>query len=334
MKIEFSRRKFLSGASVLGISSLCGLPTIASAEPPPEVTKLRLVHTPAICLAPQYLIEDLLEAEGFTEVEYVDIHHGAPKVIVDGDADMSMWDVPGIVPTIDANSPLVVLSGVHAGCYELMVHDGIDTIGDLRGRSIGVYAKGGGDHIMISSMLAYIGMNPRTDVNWVEGGEFTGPMRMFSRREVDAFLGFAPEPQTLRRMNTGHALVNTAQDRPWSQYFCCAVTANRDFARRNPVATKRALRAYLKAADLCSEQPERVAQYLVNRGFETRYDVGLEVLTGLPYKRWREANVEDTIRFHALRLHEVGMLKTTPNELVARGVDRRFLDEIRRELKA
>jgi NitT/TauT family transport system substrate-binding protein len=214
-----------------------------------------------------------------------------------------------------------------------MVRDDINNIRGLKDRSIGIYGWEVGDQLLIASMLAYIGMDPRSDVKWVVGDSFTGPMDMFADGEVDAFMGFAPEPQKLRKRNIGRVLVNTAQDRPWSQYFCCAVTANREFARRYPVATKRALRAYLKAADMCSDEPERVARFLVDRGFEPQYDIGFEVLTGLPYKRWREANVEDTIRFHALRLHEVGMLETTPNELVARSVDRRCLDAIRKELR-
>ena len=35
----------------------------------------------------------------------------------------------------------------------------------------------------------------------------------------------------------------------WSQYFCCVLAGNRDFITRNPVATKRILRAMLKATD-------------------------------------------------------------------------------------
>ena len=61
---------------------------------------------------------------------------------------------------------------------------------------------------------------------------------------------------------------------------------------------------------------------------------GLDVLKALPYRRWREANPEDTLRFHANRLHEVGMLKTSPNKLIAQGTDWRFLNELKKELKA
>src|SRR5437870_4850827 len=68
----FSRRRFLANASALGVASLLGVPRPAVAEPPPEVRKIRLVHTPAICLSPQYRAEELLRLEGFSEIEYVD----------------------------------------------------------------------------------------------------------------------------------------------------------------------------------------------------------------------------------------------------------------------
>jgi NitT/TauT family transport system substrate-binding protein len=71
-------------------------------------------------------------------------------------------------------------------------------------------------------------------------------------------------------------------DRPWSQYFCCMLTGNREFVRNHPVATKRATRAILKAADLCATQPEQVARRLVDRGFTPRYDYTLQTLNDVP----------------------------------------------------
>jgi NitT/TauT family transport system substrate-binding protein len=159
-------------------------------------------------------------------------------------------------------------------------------------------------------------------------------MRLFIEGKVDAFLGFAPQPQELRARKIGRAILDTTQDRPWSQYFCCMVTANREFLTRHPVATKRALRAYLKAADLCAQEPERAARLLADKGYEPRYNIGLEVLRNLPYSRWREADPEDTLRFHALRLREAGMIRSAPEKLIAQGTDWRFLNELKKELKA
>ena len=107
-----------------------------------------------------------------------------------------------------------------------------------------------------------------------------------------------------------------------------------EFTQRNPVATKRALRAILKAADICAADPQRAARFLSDKLYEPRFQIGLNVMKRWPYNRWREANADDTLRFHALRLYEVGMIKTNPNLLIAQGTDWRFLNELKKELKA
>jgi NitT/TauT family transport system substrate-binding protein len=129
-------------------------------------------------------------------------------------------------------------------------------------------------------------------------------------------------------------ILNTTTDKPWSQYFCCMLIGNTDFIQDHPVATKRFLRAILKAADICATDPERAAQQLVDGRWTPRYDYALQTLRELPYNRWREFDPEDALRFYALRLHEVGMVNTTPNAIVAAGTDWRFLNELKRELKA
>jgi len=40
------------------------------------------------------------------------------------------------------------------------------------------------------------------------------------------------------------------------------------------------------------------------------------------------------VRFYTLRLHEVGMIKSNPTKLIAQGCDWRFLNELKKELKA
>jgi NitT/TauT family transport system substrate-binding protein len=193
---------------------------------------------------------------------------------------------------------------------------------------------GGGDHILLSSMLAYVGINPR-EINWMPGtASLLDAMDAFTSGRADAFVGFAQQPVEMRARKIGTVIVNTTTDRPWSQYFCCMLAANQEFVRRYPVTTKRALRAILKAADLCDSQPLQVARFLAEKLYEPRFAIGAEVVKSLPYNRWREANPEDTIRFHALRLHEVGMIKSAPEKLIAQGTDWRFLNEIKRELKA
>jgi NitT/TauT family transport system substrate-binding protein len=99
------------------------------------------------------------------------------------------------------------------------------------------------------------------------------------------------------------------------------------------VATKRVLRSILKAADLCVSDPEGVARQMVDRDFETSYDYALQTLKDIRYDRWREFDPEDSLRFYALRMQETGMIKSSPQQIIANGTDWRFLDELKRELK-
>ena len=77
----------------------------------------------------------------------------------------------------------------------------------------------------------------------------------------------------------------------------------------------------------------RCARLLVDGGFTERYDYALQTLSGLPYDKWREYDAEDTLRFYALRLHEAGMIKSSPHKIIADNTDWRFLNELKRELK-
>ena len=144
---------------------------------------------------------------------------------------------------------------------------------------------------------------------------------------------FPPEPQELRARKIGHVVVNSGADRPWSQYLCCMLAGNREFVRKNPVATKRVLRAVLKASDLCALEPERAARTVIEKGYATNYEYALQTMRDVTYGKWRQYDPEDTVRFYALRLHEAGMIKSSPQKILGQATDLRFFKELRQELK-
>ena len=156
---------------------------------------------------------------------------------------------------------------------------------------------------------------------------------MFEERKVDAYIGNPPRTQELRARKIGRLIINSTVDRPWSQYFCCVIVGHREFVQKHPVATKRAMRAILKAAEICALEPDRAARALVTKRFTQQYDYALQTMKEIPYGKWREYDPEDTVRFYALRLHEVGMIKNSPQKIIAQGTDWRFLKELKKELK-
>jgi NitT/TauT family transport system substrate-binding protein len=196
-----------------------------------------------------------------------------------------------------------------------------------------VQGLGSSQHTFLSSMAAYVGLDPGKDIHWVTSVS-PKPMELFAAGKIDAFLGFPPDPQELRARGIGRVIVNSTLDRPWSLYFCCMLAAHRDYVRRHPIATKRVLRAIVKAADLCVNQPEQVAQHIVDGGFTPRYDFALQSLREIPYAKWRDYDPEDTVRFYSLRLREAGMIKSIPDKIIAQGTDWRFFNELKRELKS
>ena len=332
---SWSRRHFLSAAACAGTGALFGLRSEAiAAEPPPETTRIRLVEISGICIAPQYVAKDLLKSEGFTDVSYVGVPSTgfeAARAIAAGKGDITISFVAPLVVQIDAGDPIVMIGGVHAGCFVLFGTERVRAVRDLKGKTVGVQAFGSSQHVFLASMMAHVGLDAKKDVNWAMHSPRES-MRLLAEGRIDAFLAFPPETQELRARKIGHVILESGKDRPWSQYFCCLVGGNGDFVRKHPVATKRALRAILKASNLCALEPQRAARLIAERGYD--YDYSLETLKDIPYDKWRDYDAEDSVRYYALRLQEAGMIKSSPQKIIAQGTDWRFLNELKRELKA
>ena len=330
---EFVRRLTLGGTA--GLARL--VQGEANAEVPLESPRLRLTQTPVLCVAPQYVASELLRAEGFVDLQYVkregDFQQWQRQALLSGEVDILTGYVTSLVTQIDAGDPIVLLGGVHVGCYELFGTDTVRAIRDLRGRRVAVPESRSAQQLFVSMMAAYVGLDPAKDIEWVIRPA-TEASTLLAERKVDALMAFPPEAQELRAKKIGHVVVASAVDRPWSQYFCCMIAGNKEFVRKNPVATKRAMRAILKASMMCAAEPERAARLLVDRGFASNYDYSLQMLKDLPYNRWRELDPSDAVRFYALRLHEFGLVKSDPKKIIAQGTDWRFVNELKKELKA
>jgi NitT/TauT family transport system substrate-binding protein len=169
---QCSRRRFLRG-TLAGTAGLLGLsPRSAAAEPPPETTRLRLEWAGGTCQAPKYVAEELLRAEGFADVQYV--HREAKnldtlrlKGLRSGETDFDLQFAPNLVIEVDKASPIVILAGQHVGCFELFARSGVRAIRDLKHKTIAVREVGTSEHLFLSVILSYVGLDPAKDVGWV-----------------------------------------------------------------------------------------------------------------------------------------------------------------------
>jgi NitT/TauT family transport system substrate-binding protein len=343
-----TRRQFLTTVSLAGSAGLAefglGRKSLA-AEPPPEVTTIRLEKDPVICIAP-LVLNELLRAEGFTDIRYVDLTEAYVRradaaksspiadMIAHGEVDFGRDFVPAHVMGMNAGAPITILAGLHLGCFEVFGKDEIRGLADLKGKTVGTMAAANaGERPLLTIMTSLVGLDPDKDLHWVSDPSLQ-PMDLFIEGKIDAFLAAPPSLQEVRARNIGHVIVSSIADRPWSQYYCCMLAASTEFARKYPVATKRALRAILKAADLCASDPRRAAQLMVDGGIAARYDYTLQALSEVRYDVWRDLDPEDSLRFYALRLHEAGLIKANPQKLIAEHTDWHLLNELKHELKA
>lgn len=331
-----SRRRFVQDMALAGAAGAMGFGReVLAAEPPPETRRIRLPQVPALCIAPQYIADELLRGEGFSDVQYVKIPgaSGIYTTVASGETDLAIGYIAPFTLQVEDGKPVVMLAGIHPGCYELFATNGIRSVRELKGRAVSIPELDGSHQIYLSMIIASIGIDPKKDIKWIVQPAAESVTQLAEGR-IDAIMAFAPLPQELRAKKIGQVILRSVADKPWSQYFCCAVGANREFVKKHPVAAKRALRAILKANSICATQPEATARTLVSKGFTKNYDYALEVMKELPYARWRDFSAEDSVRFFALRLQEAGFIKSSPKTILANGTDWRFLNELKKELKA
>jgi NitT/TauT family transport system substrate-binding protein len=301
----------LKALSAGGAAGIIGAPQVLAAAEALETTSVRLSNDRSICIAPMLIAGELLRDEGFTEVGYVEIPASATPQLGSVGVDFLLSTPWWLATRIDSDDPSLrytVLGGAHIGCFELFASEGIRSFTDLKGKSVGLKSA---SPKLLSLMAAYVGLDPKRDLRWVTDPA-QQPLELFAEGKIDAFFGFPPEPQELRSRPVGHVILNTTLDHPWSQYFCCMLAGDPEFIRKYPIATKRILRAILKAADFCATEPARAAQRLVDGAFTPRYDYAFETLSDIPFAKWRDYDAEDSIRFYALRMRDAGMIKSSP----------------------
>jgi NitT/TauT family transport system substrate-binding protein len=330
MQSAQTRRRLLATLSSATAASLFD-GKVSAQEAPLETTTIRLGKIPGVCIAPQYVAEELLRVEGFTDVQYVELPVNVYTGFTARTIDISMAFIAPYIIQLDAGLPIVLLGGVHAGCFELFGTERIKAVRDLKGKTVAVPELGSAHHVFVAAMASHVGIDPKRDINFVIQSPAES-MRLLAEGKIDAMMGFPPDPQEMREKKIGGVIVNSGLDRPWSQYFCCIVAAHQEFVRKHPVATKRALRAIIKATEFCASDPEHAARLVADKGY--RYDYSLQTMKEIAYARWRDYDAEDTVRFYSLRLQESGMIKSPPTKIITQGTDWRFFNELKRELKS
>ncbi len=273
--LDLGRREFLTRTSALGAAGLAALyHRSAVAEPPPETTKIRFVHGPFICVAPQYLAEEFLPLEGFTDWSYVPLGtRTGPRRACGG---AGRHRACGIRPNSCPIWTLASRSWSSPACMAVATNSSagerVRAVRDLKGKTAAIHYFGSGDHVLLSTMLSYVGIDPRQEVNWITGRDLRNAMDLFAEGKADAFVGYAQEPAELRLKKVGQVIrrhrrtiaPGPSTSAAWSSR---TGTLRRATRSRPNVHCARSSRP----ADICATDPERVARFLVAKQYETRY---------------------------------------------------------------
>ena len=340
-----SRRTLLRSAAGLGVAAIvtplfgaCGDDDKArvAAQGPTETPTIRIPKVALTAAIAQAVAAEFLKEEGFTDVQYVtlrrpeDIFSG----LANGEFDMTLLPANMVTVRVDAGDPIVALAGMNAGCFQIVASNAVKTLSDCRGKRLASSGPGFPDDIFLSLTLKNVGIDLRKE-NTIITHPHDAAVQALMSGEVDVMVTYPPLVSRLRTSDVAHLILDANVDRPWSQYIFSLAMVHRDYLTKNPVATKRALRAVLKAADVVAKEPERAAQASKAQGFipEPLYAPTLSELPLLPYNVWRTFDPADTLRFYALRLKEAGLITSTPDQILAKGTDFRFLQELKQEMK-
>ena len=302
--------------------------------PPPETTTVRIAMA-AACDTGLILAGDYLHEEGFTDVRYIAANYLERAWVLNHEVDVAPGHSEFIVTSLDAGVPFVMLAGLHSGCYELWVGPGIHNISELRGKRIAVRRTETSDlyYAFFASLLGYVGIDPLKDVQFIAYGTGQEMNSAFIEGRADAVLTGAQQGPLFRRLPKapGHVILATMTEKPWSQYLCCSLLADRDWARQNPIAAKRVTRAVLRATDAAVKDPARAAHDVAAAGGFADESIVRETIDMCTYD-WRDLDPEETLRFFALRLADAKLITSTPQQLIAQGTDLAYMRQLRKEL--
>jgi NitT/TauT family transport system substrate-binding protein len=169
--MEQNRRRFLAGLDSIA-AAIEFYPSVAFAnEGKLETTSVRINKSAALCIAPGYLAEELLRAEGFTDIQYVESPPASNENLIRHKADFMLNYASNFIVDVDGSAQITMLAGVHVGCFELFGNDKVGGITDLKSKSVGIQSLGTLPHILVSLLTAQVGLDPKKDIHLGHGSQ-------------------------------------------------------------------------------------------------------------------------------------------------------------------
>ncbi len=167
------------------------------------------------------------------------------SLITRGEIDFADGDPSAYIPGISNGVPAKLVGNMwrYSGCYWLIAKDGIDSIADLKGKTVGTAAAAGGMKLSVLKMLESEGIG-EDDVELVANGVYQGAYATFTSGEVDATIIHNPYAALAEAEGTGHIL-----GRAWDyipDYYTGTLIASDRMINEEPEKLQRVITAYYK----------------------------------------------------------------------------------------
>lgn len=293
-----------------------GTTAAASSDTTKALKKITVSYAGGTCEAPVYAAyhkgffkDEGLEVE-LVKADFEQLKTGLATSKIDATVGNFAWFKP-----IEQGLKVKLTAGIHAGCIAAVApsESGIKSINDLKGKTIGVDAIGGGPMIILSFELQKAGLDPKKDVQWKA---FPPPQleTAVNKKEIDAFIVWDPFGTKLVKEKNYVTLLDISKDEPYKSGYCCYVVVSEKLSKDDPEAAARYTRAILKAAEWVGENIDEASKIEVdNKYVSTDVNENADFLRGYVWKPGVK-NAKENIKFFIHEQKQQGILEASTDE--------------------
>lgn len=167
------------------------------------------------------------------------------SLITRGEIDVADGDPSSYIPGIYNGVPAKLVGNMwrYSGCYWLVAGKDVESIADLKGKTIGTATAAGGMRLSVLKMLEKEGLKEE-DVTLVANGVYQSAYATLTSGEVDATIIHNPYAALAESEGTGHIL-----GRAWDyipDYYTGTIIASDQIINDEPEKLQKFLTAYYK----------------------------------------------------------------------------------------